>query len=87
MGADQGCPQWVRRSSASVLAWSVQDILEDGVISLLKLLDADLWVYDPYLTLARAAELGVRKVELDELLSQCPVRYAAGATPQKKPIT
>ena len=43
------------------------------VISLLKLLDADLWVYDPYLTLERAAELGVRKVELDELLSQCPV--------------
>jgi phosphoglycerate dehydrogenase-like enzyme len=42
-------------------------------IKLLKALEADVWVFDPYLTEKGAAELGVKKVSLDELLTQCPV--------------
>ena len=34
---------------------------------------AEVWAYDPYLSLERAHELGVRKVALDDLLSQCKV--------------
>ncbi len=42
-------------------------------IRLLRAVEAEVWVYDPYLSEARAAELGVRKAALDELLSQCPI--------------
>ena len=42
-------------------------------IKLLRALEAEVWVYDPYLSEAQAAELGVRKVALEELLSRCPV--------------
>jgi phosphoglycerate dehydrogenase-like enzyme len=42
-------------------------------IKLLRALEAEVWVYDPYLSDERAAELGVRKAALDDLLSECPV--------------
>jgi phosphoglycerate dehydrogenase-like enzyme len=42
-------------------------------IKLLRALEAETWVYDPYLDAERAAELGVTKVGLDELFAQCPV--------------
>ncbi|MCD6520477.1 MAG: hydroxyacid dehydrogenase [Anaerolineae bacterium] len=34
---------------------------------------AEVWAYDPYLPEEQAKELGVRKVDLDTLLSQCEV--------------
>ena len=34
---------------------------------------AEVWVYDPYLAPARAAELGLHQAGLDELLSTCPL--------------
>lgn len=43
------------------------------VIKLLAALDAEVWVYDPYLSAERAAELGVRTATLDELLASCPI--------------
>ncbi len=43
------------------------------VIQLLTALNAEVWVYDPYLSNTRAAELGVRAVPLDELLSSCSI--------------
>ena len=42
-------------------------------IRLLRSLDAQVCVCDPYLTPAHAADWGVRKVELDELLRSCQV--------------
>jgi len=42
-------------------------------IKLLRALDAEIWVYDPYVDEGRAAELGVTKVGLDELFAGCPV--------------
>lgn len=42
-------------------------------IKLLRALEVDVWVYDPYLTEARAGELGVTKVDLAQLLSQCRI--------------
>jgi len=42
-------------------------------IKLLRALEAEIWVHDPYLNNERASELGVRKVTLDELFSECPV--------------
>jgi phosphoglycerate dehydrogenase-like enzyme len=42
-------------------------------IKLLRAVETEVWVHDPYLGEAQAAELGVRKAELDELLSQCPI--------------
>ncbi len=42
-------------------------------IRLLRALEAEVWVYDPFLTAERATELGVRRVALDELLAGCPV--------------
>jgi len=42
-------------------------------IRLLKALDAEVWVYDPYLSEERAQELGVHKAELDELFAGCQV--------------
>lgn len=54
-----------------------------SVIALLQALHADVWVYDPYLSAAAAGELGVCKVSLDELLSQCPiVTLQAPPTPE-----
>jgi len=41
--------------------------------ALFRAVGADVWVYDPYLSPEHAAELGVRKVDLDTLLSQCQV--------------
>ncbi len=35
--------------------------------------DVEIWVADPFLSERRAGELGVRKVELDQLLAQCDV--------------
>jgi phosphoglycerate dehydrogenase-like enzyme len=43
------------------------------VIKLLAALAAEVWVYDPYLSAERAAELGVRTATLDELLASCPI--------------
>jgi phosphoglycerate dehydrogenase-like enzyme len=42
-------------------------------IKLLRALDVEVWVYDPYLGDERAAELGVTRVGLDELFSGCTV--------------
>lgn len=39
----------------------------------LKALGADVWVYDPYLTDARATALGVHRAELDDLFRDCPI--------------
>jgi phosphoglycerate dehydrogenase-like enzyme len=42
-------------------------------IRLIRKLDCEVWVYDPYLSEERAAELGARKVELSEALALCPI--------------
>jgi phosphoglycerate dehydrogenase-like enzyme len=42
-------------------------------IRLFRGVGANVWVYDPYLTPARAQELGVVKAELQEILRSCPV--------------
>ena len=42
-------------------------------IKLIRALGCEIWVYDPYLSEERAAELGACKAELDDLLSNCPV--------------
>jgi len=39
----------------------------------LRTLDAELWIYDPYLSADEAAALGGRKVELEQLLRECPI--------------
>lgn len=44
-----------------------------NVIRLLRGWDAEVWVADPYLDAERAARLGVTRVSLDELFSQCPI--------------
>ena len=44
-----------------------------NVIRVLQALDTELWVYDPYLSLERAQELGVRQASLEEIMSQCPI--------------
>jgi phosphoglycerate dehydrogenase-like enzyme len=50
-------------------------------IKLLRALDVEVWVYDPYLGEERAAELGVTRTGLDELFSECPaVSVQAPAT-------
>lgn len=43
------------------------------IIPRLKAMEAEVWVYDPYLTPERAQEMGVRKTSLDELLSHCRI--------------
>lgn len=43
------------------------------VAELLKSADVEVLVYDPFLSEARAAELGVRRAELDELFAVCDV--------------
>ncbi|MFW6599231.1 hydroxyacid dehydrogenase [Propionibacteriaceae bacterium Y2011] len=42
-------------------------------LSLMQAFDVELVTHDPFLSAERAAELGARKVELDELLSTCDV--------------
>jgi phosphoglycerate dehydrogenase-like enzyme len=44
-----------------------------ALIRLLRALDCEVWAYDPYLDDTRAAELGVEKHDLDDLLSNCPI--------------
>jgi len=41
------------------------------VIERLKPYDLEIWVYDPFLSDERAAELGVKKAELTEIFAQC----------------
>ncbi len=36
-------------------------------------LGAEVWVYDPYLDMERAAALGVRHSALDDIFAQCPI--------------
>lgn len=43
------------------------------VLELVRPLDLDVVVSDPYLDAARAAELGARQLELDELLATCDI--------------
>jgi phosphoglycerate dehydrogenase-like enzyme len=42
-------------------------------IRLIRRLDCEVWVYDPYLSEEAAAALGAHKRGLDEVLSQCPI--------------
>ena len=42
-------------------------------IRLVRKLGCEVWVYDPYLSEERAAELGARKAELSEVLAMCPI--------------
>jgi len=42
-------------------------------IQLVRRLDCEVWVYDPYLSQEAADQLGARKAGLDEVLSQCPI--------------
>jgi phosphoglycerate dehydrogenase-like enzyme len=42
-------------------------------IRLVRKLDCEVWVYDPYLSEERAAELGARKADLSEVLALCPI--------------
>ena len=42
-------------------------------IRLLRQVEAEVWVYDPYLSEEAAAQLGVRRVELNTLFEQCQV--------------
>lgn len=44
-----------------------------AVIKTLQALKAELWVQDPYLSEAAAAELRVAKVSLEKLMRECPV--------------
>jgi phosphoglycerate dehydrogenase-like enzyme len=44
-----------------------------GVIRRLAALDAEVWVYDPYLRPEQAAALGVHSAALDDLLRSCPI--------------
>lgn len=43
------------------------------VMRLLQALNAEIWVYDPYLPAARAQELGARRVRLAEIMRDCPI--------------
>lgn len=40
---------------------------------MLRMLDVEVWVYDPFLPEQRAAELGVRLTGLDEIFAECDV--------------
>ena len=43
------------------------------VIRLLNAMNTELWVYDPYLSSEDAEKLGVKKVDLESLLKECPI--------------
>jgi len=54
-------------------------------IRLLKAAGAEVWVYDPYLSAERAAEMGVTVVDLDTLFAECPaVSVQAPATEETR---
>lgn len=54
-----------------------------AVISKLRVLDAVLWLYDPYVSDGEAAAMGARKVGLEKLLRECPVvSLQAPSTPE-----
>ena len=53
------------------------------VIKKLRVLGAVLWLYDPYVSKEQAAALGVRKVNLEQLMRECPVvSLQAPSTPE-----
>lgn len=55
------------------------------VIPRLQAMEAEVWVYDPYLTSERAQEMGVRKATLDDLLTHCRiVTLHAPTTPETR---
>lgn len=52
-------------------------------IALMRAMECDIWVYDPYLTDEQAATLGVTRVPLRDLMAQCPiVSIHAPSTPE-----
>lgn len=54
-------------------------------IKMLKALEADVYVFDPYLSEEKAAELGVKKTTLEHLLGSCRVvSMQAPTTPETK---
>lgn len=44
-----------------------------AIITRLSALHAEIWLYDPYLSEAAAAQLGARKVELEPLMRRCSI--------------
>ncbi len=44
-----------------------------AVIRRLLALDAEVWLCDPYVSGAQAAEMGAQKVELERLMRECPI--------------
>jgi phosphoglycerate dehydrogenase-like enzyme len=55
------------------------------VIKLLRAMECEVWVYDPYLTEERAGELGVTSKALDDLMANCPlVTVHAPVTPETR---
>jgi phosphoglycerate dehydrogenase-like enzyme len=52
-------------------------------IALMRAMECDIWVYDPYLTDEQATTLGVTRVPLHDLMAQCPiVSIHAPSTPE-----
>src|SRR5690606_19970999 len=43
------------------------------VIQILHAMQAEVWVYDPYMPPERAQALGVHQVDLDTLFAECPI--------------
>lgn len=44
-----------------------------AVIKRLKAMEAELWLYDPYMSAAAATQLGARKMALEPLMRGCPI--------------
>jgi phosphoglycerate dehydrogenase-like enzyme len=53
------------------------------LIGMLTALNAEVWVHDPYLSEARAAELGVQQAGMDDLFAQCTVVTVQAPTTQE----
>ncbi|MGH2557430.1 MAG: hydroxyacid dehydrogenase [Thermomicrobiales bacterium] len=52
-------------------------------VGLVRALGAEVWVYDPYLSIEDAAAIGVRRADLPELMAHCPiVSVHAPTTPE-----